>query len=96
MHTSLSHFLGKYSLSHTDTEDRNLACKMANSISTNTGIRLWMARTRAHNKLRRLFGDEFIQRNLIIAVDLDVGTLENEVLVDIVGKRVIVVDEDEV
>jgi hypothetical protein len=84
------------SQSHADTEDGDLASKVLDSISTDARIRLRMARSWADYQLGRLLGDQLLQGDLIIAEDMDSGTLKNKVLVNVPGEGVVVVDEDEV
>lgn len=55
-----------------------------------------MARPRTNDELRRLLCDELLYGNLIIAEDMDSSAPKHEVLVDVPGEGVVVVDEDEV
>lgn len=57
---------------------------------------LGMARTRANDQLRRVLLDELIESNLIIPEYSYGSSLENEVLVNIPGKGVVVVYEDNI
>lgn len=55
-----------------------------------------MSRPGTNNQLRWVLCLELIQRDFVIAENADGGTLEGEILVDVPGEGVVVVDEDEV
>lgn len=50
-----------YLLSHAYSEYGNLASKVADSITTDARIRLWVSRTRADDELGGLLGDELFE-----------------------------------
>lgn len=59
---------------HADSQDRNLACKVANRISTDTRVRLRVARPRADNELGGILLDQLLYRDLVVSEDMDRGT----------------------
>lgn len=49
-----------------------------------------------NNDLRRVQIDNLLQRDLVVPVDCAAGTLQHKELVDIPGKRVVVIDQDDI
>jgi hypothetical protein len=80
--------------SHTDAENGNLASKVTNGISTDPGIGAGVSGPRADDDLSWFLGNELLDGYLVVSVDVNNSTLEDEVLVDIPGERVIVVNEN--
>ncbi len=56
----------------------------------------WMARAGTDYKLRRLLCYQLVKRDLVVAENVNSCAFEDQVLVDIPGERVIVVDENEI
>lgn len=69
---------------------------MADDIAAHSRVGLGMPRSRADDDLCRLLGNQFLYRNLVISIDSNSGAGENEVLVNVPGERIVVVNEDEV
>lgn len=84
------------SLAHADTKDRDLSCKMSNDIAADTRIGLRVARSRADDNLGWLFGDELLDGDLVVPDHITLGTRKAQVLVDVPGERVIVVNENQI
>lgn len=59
---------------HADSQDGNLACKVANRISTDTRVCLRVARARADNELGGILLDQLLNRDLVISEDMDRGS----------------------
>lgn len=55
-----------------------------------------MAGAGANDQLGRFLRNELVERDLVVSEDGHLGALEHQVLVDVPGKRVIVVNEDKV
>lgn len=83
-------------LSHTYAKDGDLAAVVLNGLIANTGVSLRVAWARAHDELCGVHGDEFLQRDLIVAIYCDRCALEDEVLVHVPGEGVIIVDKDDI
>lgn len=75
---------------------KHFAGKVLNGISTNARVGLGMSRSRADDQLGWLLVNQLRERNLVISEDGDVCAFENQVLVDVPGERVVIVDENQV
>jgi len=84
------------SLSHTDPKHGYLAAEMTDRVFAEARIGFGVARPRTYNKLRWFLLDKLMKRDLIIAVDRNIGAFENEILVHIPRERIVIVDQDEV
>lgn len=84
------------SLAHADAENGDLSGKMSNRISANSRICVRMTRARTNDELSRIQRNELFDGDLVVPVDSYGCPLQSEILVDIPGERVIIVDEDEV
>jgi hypothetical protein len=60
------------------------------------GILLWVSRAWADDQLCGVGRNQLLDGDFVVAEDGDVGAFEHEVLVDIPGEGVVVVDEDQV
>jgi hypothetical protein len=94
--TQLSVRMQNNLLSHAHAENRNLAAKVLDGLVANTGIPLWMSRARADYQLGRLLGDQVVECDFVIAVYGHGRALKDEVLVDIPGEGIVVVNENNV
>lgn len=56
-------------LAHANSENRDLAAEVANSIIANSGICIWMSRSRTDNELGRVLGYQLIKGDFVISVD---------------------------
>lgn len=86
----------KYSLSHTDSENRNLAGEMLDSISAYSGVGAWVTRARADDQLCWILSNEFLHSDLVIAVNCNCCALKHKVLVNVPGEGVVVIDHNKV
>lgn len=66
-----------YSQSHADTQDRDLAGKILDSISANTRVSGRVARAGADDELRGLLRDELIEGDFVVAENVNGGAFEN-------------------
>ena len=69
---------------------------MFDGISTNAGVGGGVARTGADDQLGRVLRNELVEGDLVIPEDMDGGPLKHQILVDVPGEGVIIVDEDQV
>ena len=83
-------------LAHADAEHGDPAGEVPDCVPADAGVRDGVARPGTHDQLRRSQRDQLLQRDLVVAVDRHLGPLEHEVLVDVPGEGVIVVDEHQV
>lgn len=83
-------------LAHANPKHGNFTAKILDGRLADTRVSVWMARPGADNQLSRLLCDQFLQGDFVIAVDGDGRTLQDEVLVDIPGERVIVIDQNDI
>jgi hypothetical protein len=74
------------SLSHANTEYGNFASKVLDGLATDTRIGFWMARSRTHDQLGWLLGNELFQGDLVVSENCHPGSLKNEVLIDVPGE----------
>lgn len=84
------------SLAHADAKNRNLAAEVFDSSITDTRVSFWVSRPWADHQLGRILSDQLLERNLVIAVHGDGCAFKDQVLVDIPGERVIVIDQNDV
>jgi len=88
--------MNEYSLSHADTEDGNLPREMTDSILTDARVGERMARARTDDQLRWILRNEFVQGYLVIPIDRNSRAFEHEILIDVPGERVIIIDHDKI
>lgn len=88
--------MNEYSLSHADTKDGNLPRKMTDSILTDARVGERVARARADDQLRWILRNEFVQSYLVIPIDRDSRTFEHEILIDVPGEGVIIIDHNKI
>lgn len=69
---------------------------MLDGVSTYTGIGGWMTGPWAYDELGRVLCNELRQRDLVIPEDGDCCPLKDEILIDIPGEGIIVVNQHEV
>lgn len=81
---------------HANAQDRDLASKVPDDIPTDARVRGGVAGAGTDDDLGWVLFDQLFQGNLVIAEDMDRGALQNQVLVDIPGEGIIVVDQDEI
>lgn len=84
------------SLAHAHAEDGDLAAVVLDGGIADAGVARGVSRARAHDQLGGILSYELFEGDLIVSEDSDGGALEDEVLVDIPGEGVVVVDEDDV
>lgn len=85
-----------YSQPHTDTKNWNLAGKVSNRVSADTRVGGGMARTRADNELSWVLFYQLFNGDLVISKNMNYGTLKNQVLINIPGKGVVVINENKI
>lgn len=68
---------------------------MSNDIAANTRIMLGMTGSRTDDNMGGLLGNQFIYSNLIVAEDDRRTSRKVQVLVDVPGEGVVVIDEDD-
>ena len=83
-------------LPHADPKNGDPAGEVPDGIATYARIGVWVAGTGTYDQLSGFLCDELLQRNLVVPKDGDGRALEDKILVDVPGKGIIVVNEDEV
>lgn len=83
-------------MTHANPKHRYLPTEMLNRGLADTCISVRMARARTDHQLRGLLGNQLLQRNLVIAVDRDGSTFEGQVLIDVPGERIVVVNKNDI
>lgn len=86
----------RHLLSHAHTQHGHLSRKVPDGVSAHAGVGLWVSRAWAYDQLCGILGNEVVEGDFIVAEDGNVCALEDEVLVDIPGERVVVVDKHQV
>src|SRR5690349_2224198 len=93
-HDAAAEHLTDALVTEADAEDRNLAGEPMDDIHRDAGF-VRRARTRRdRDRVGRLRGDR-LERDGVVALDGDVGTQLAEILREVVGERVVVVDQEE-
>lgn len=64
--------------------------------TADTSVRLRMTWARANYQLSRLLRDQIFQGNLIVAENSDLSPFEDQILVNVIRERVVIVNEDDV
>lgn len=82
--------------SHANSQDGDLASKVSDSIPADTAVSRGVTGTGADDELRWLLGNELVESNLVISENVHGGTLENQILIDVPGERVIVINHNQV
>jgi hypothetical protein len=81
---------------HTHTEDRDLPCKVLDGIGRDTRVGLRVTRAWRNNKMLDLELREKGGVDSVVADDCDLGTRKTELLIEIPGERVKVVDHENI
>lgn len=84
------------SLAHAHAQHGNLALEVAYGGVADSGIALRVAGPGADDQLRGVLRDELVERGFVVADHRHGRTFQCEVLVDIPGEGVVVVDQDHV
>jgi len=79
-------------MSETDTEYGNLAIEVFDGVGGNAVVFERFAWSWRDDEVRRIEGDELVHRDLVIAENFDVRAEFAEVLDEVVGEGVVVVD----
>jgi hypothetical protein len=82
--------------SHAHTKDGNLASKVSNCVSADTGVGAGMARSRANYELGWFLVHQLFNGDLVISENMNCSTLKDQILVDIPSEGVVVVDKNEI
>ncbi len=69
---------------------------MPDGISADTGVGSGVPRARAYNELCGILLDEFLDADLVISEDMNGGALEHEILVNVPGERIVVVNQNKI
>jgi hypothetical protein len=78
-----------------DAEHGDLAGEVLDGVRGNTVVFERFARSGRDNEMGRVEGNELVYRHLVITEDFDIRAEFAEILDEVVGKGVIVIDEDE-
>lgn len=81
-------------LAKTDSEDWNFAGEVEDRFAADSSISIWMSRAGTYNQLCRIFFDQFVQTDFVVSKDGDCSTFQHQVLVDIPGEGIVVVNEN--
>jgi hypothetical protein len=79
-------------MSETDSENGNPACEMFDGFGGNAAVFDGFAWAWRDDKVVGLEGDQLVQRDLVVAEDAYVRAEFAEVLDEVVGERVVVID----
>jgi hypothetical protein len=78
-------------VSQADAKNREFAREPANQLNADAGV-LRRAGTRRNHNALRLAARNFLHGNFVVAVDFNVATQLAEILRQVIGKRIVVVD----
>lgn len=86
----------RHSQAHTNSQDRDLSRKVPDGIAADTGVSLGVSWARTDDKLSGIDLDQFLDGDLVVPEDVHGCPLEHQILVDVPGERVIVVNEHQI
>ena len=81
---------------HTDAKDGNFACEVTDGITADARVGRRVARSGTDNELGRLLLYQLLYGNFIVSEDVNGGALQDKILVDVPGERVIIINQDEI
>ncbi|RUS28021.1 hypothetical protein BC938DRAFT_482456 [Jimgerdemannia flammicorona] len=81
-------------LTEADAQNRDLAGEVRDNFARDTGVRGRVARSRGDDNVARVPRLDVLDGGLVVAIDLHLGAEGRQVLVDVPGETVVVVDED--